>query len=57
VHEWRRRNTRESREEEESSDINEYKGGGAKGQDVDNLREDEVKMDAIVRFPVLRTES
>jgi hypothetical protein len=33
------------------------RGGGAKGQDVENLREDEVKMDAIVRFPVLRTES
>jgi hypothetical protein len=31
--------------------------GGAKGQGIDNLREDEVKMDVIVRFPELRTES
>jgi hypothetical protein len=43
--------------EEEISGINEYEGRRGKGQGVDDLRESELKMDAIVRFPKLRAES
>jgi hypothetical protein len=48
------RETNRKKSAETSSSTRE---GGAKGQDFDDLREDELSIDDIVRFPELRTES
>jgi hypothetical protein len=58
VHEWRREiQGRALLKRRKAAILTSTRGGGAKGQGVENLREDEVKMDAVVRFPELRTES
>jgi hypothetical protein len=58
VHEWKRKiQGRALSKRRKAAILTSTRGGGAKIQGADNLREDEVKIDAVVRSPELRTES